>query len=81
MAFKEKPALVKLSGNATQFKGNADININGKPTITNAPIVFYLLNGKLVNLTIGPPSGKTYNPFPLPLFGIVTQVDKIENEV
>jgi hypothetical protein len=66
--------LIKLSGNSTQFKGNADININGKPALSNAQIVFYLLNGKLVNLTISPGAGKTYNPFPLPLFGIVTSL-------
>ena len=65
---------IKLEGNSTAFKGNADININGKPAVTNAPIVFYLLNGKLVNLTIGPGKGQTSSAFPLPLFGIVTSV-------
>ncbi len=65
---------IKLNGNYTAFKGNADININGKPSLTNAPIVFNLLNGKLVNLTIGPGKGQTSSPFPLPLFGIVTSL-------
>ncbi len=63
---------IKLEGNNTQFKGNADIAINGKPVYTDVPIVFYLLNGKLVNLTIA--SAKTNNAFPLPLFGIVTSL-------
>jgi hypothetical protein len=65
---------IKLNGNSTAFKGNADVIINGKPALSNAPIVFYLLNGKIVNLTISPGAGKTYNPFPLPLFGIVTSL-------
>ena len=68
--------LIKLSGNSTKFKGNADINISGQTGLTNARIIFYLLNGKLVNLTITPQAGKTYNPFPLPLFGIVTSLTK-----
>ena len=67
------PTIV-LRGNYTQFSGNADIVINGKPAFSNVPIVFYLLNGKLVNLTIS--SAKTDNFFPLPLFGIVTSLTK-----
>lgn len=68
---RSSPTIV-LEGNHTQFSGNADIVINGKPAFTNVPIVFYLLNGKLVNLTIS--SAKTNNFFPLPLFGIVTSL-------
>ena len=67
------PTIV-LKGNHTQFSGNADIVINGKPAFSNVPIVFYLLNGKLVNLTIS--AAKTDNFFPLPLFGIVTSLTK-----
>lgn len=63
---------IKLEGNNTQFSGNANIVINGKPAFTNVPIIFYLLNGKLVNLTIS--TAKTNNFFPLPLFGIVTSL-------
>jgi hypothetical protein len=63
---------IVLQGNNTGFGGNADININGKPTFKDVPVVVYLLNGKLVNFTIS--ANKTNGLFPFPLFGIVTSL-------
>ncbi len=58
--------------NSTIFKSNADININGKTAFRDLPIVFTLLKGKLVNLSIDP--AKTGGFFTVPLFGIVTSL-------
>jgi len=62
---------IQLSkSNSTIFKANADININGKTAFKDVPIVFSLLKGRLVNLSIDP--AKTYGLFSTPLFAIVT---------
>ena len=62
---------IQLStSNGTAFKANADININDRPSFYDVPIVLYLLNGKLVNLSID--SIRTGGLFTTPLFGIVT---------
>jgi hypothetical protein len=62
---------IQLSAsNGTAFKANADININDRTSFYDVPIVLYLLNGKLVNLSID--SIRTGGLFTTPLFGIVT---------
>ncbi len=62
---------IQLSAsNGTAFKANADININDRTSFYDVPIVLYLLNGKLVNLSID--SIRTGGLFTTPIFGIVT---------
>jgi hypothetical protein len=64
---------IQLSkNNSTIFKANADININGKTAFRDVPIVFSLLKGKLVNLSVDP--AKTGGLFSTPLFAIVTSL-------
>jgi hypothetical protein len=60
----------RSASNGTAFKANADININDRTSFYDVPIVLYLLNGKLVNLSID--SIRTGGLFTTPLFGIVT---------
>jgi hypothetical protein len=63
---------IKLEGNHTSFKGNADINFNSKPVFTDVPVVVSLVNGKLINLSIE--TAKTSNFFTVPLFGTITSL-------
>jgi hypothetical protein len=64
---------IQLSkSNSTIFKANADINVNGKTAFRDVPIVFSLLKGRLVNLSIDP--AKTEGLFSTPLFAIVTSL-------
>jgi hypothetical protein len=66
---------IQLSaGNNTAFKANADVNINGKTAFNDVPIVLYLLDGKLINLSIDP--AKTGGYFTTPIFGIVTSLTR-----
>jgi hypothetical protein len=66
---------IQLSeGNNTSFKANADFNINGRTVFQDVPITLYLLNGKLVNLSVDPV--KTGGLFTTPLFGIVTSLTR-----
>jgi len=58
--------------NSTIFKASADVNINGKTAFHNVPIVFTLLKGRLVNLSVDP--AKTEGLFSTPLFAIVTSL-------
>lgn len=74
-ALKPSPTnAIVLRDNNTVFKGNANININGKTAFSNVPVVVFLLKGKLVNFSIS--ATKTNNFFLLPLFGIVTSLTK-----
>jgi hypothetical protein len=64
---------IQLSkSNSTIFKANADINVNGKTAFRDVPIVFSLLKGRLVNLSIDP--AKTEGLFSTPLFAIVNSL-------
>ena len=66
---------IQLSeNNNTYFKANADFNINGRTVFQDVPITLYLLNGKLVNLSVDPV--KTGGLFTTPLFGIVTSLTR-----
>jgi hypothetical protein len=67
-------AILLSESNGTAFKANADININDRTAFYDVPIVFYLLNGKLVNLSID--SVKTGGLFSTPLFGIATSLTR-----
>jgi hypothetical protein len=63
---------IKLMGNSTAFKGNVNININGKPIFTDIPSIVRLSNGKLVAFQIS--DEETKGAFTIPLFGIVTSL-------
>jgi hypothetical protein len=76
VATPEHPARAIISnGNNTSFGGYANIDINGKPTYTDVPVVVTLIKGKLVNLTVD--AAKTNNAFPFPFFGIVYAMSPI----
>jgi hypothetical protein len=63
---------ITLQNNMAAFKGTANIDVDGKPKWSNVPVVVYLLNGKLVNLTVD----TTKTNILLPLFGIVTSLQR-----
>jgi hypothetical protein len=67
-------AILLSESNNTAFKANADININDRTAFYDVPIVFYLLNGKLVNLSVD--TVKTGGLFSTPLFGITTSLTR-----
>ena len=63
---------IKLVGNSTAFKGNVNININGKTVWMDIPVIVKLSNGKLLSLAIS--DEKTKGAFTIPLFGVVTSL-------
>lgn len=63
---------IKLVGNSTVFKGDVNININGKTVWSNIPVIMTLSNGKLISLAIS--DEKTNGAFTIPLFGVVTSL-------
>lgn len=65
---------IQLAGNQTSIHGNADININGRTSFYDVPVSVYIINGKLVNLSLDP--SKTGGFFSVPLFGVVTSLTR-----
>ena len=63
---------IKLAGNSTAFKGNVNIDINGKTAWMDIPAIVTLSNGKLISLAIS--DEKTNGAFTVPLFGVVTSL-------
>jgi hypothetical protein len=67
-------AILLSESNGTAFKANADININDRTAFYDVPIVMYLLNGKLINLSVD--TVRTGGLFSTPLFGIATSLTR-----
>jgi hypothetical protein len=63
---------IKLVGNSTTFKGNVNININGKTVWNDIPAIVTLSNGKLTAFQIS--HEETNGAFTIPLFGVVTSL-------
>ena len=63
---------IKLVGNGTVFKGNVNINTNGKQVWTDIPSIVRLSNGKLIAFQISDEATK--GAFTISLFGIVTSL-------
>ena len=63
---------IKLVGNSTVFKGNVNINTNGKQVRTDIPSIVRLSNGKLIAFQISDEATK--GAFTIPLFGVVTSL-------
>ena len=63
---------IKMVGNSTVFKGNVNININGKPVWIDIPAIVRLSNGNLIAFQIS--DEVTKGAFTIPLFGIVTSL-------
>ncbi len=63
---------IKLTGNSTAFKGDINVNIDGKTAWKNVPTIIKISNGKLISLQISDEATK--GAFTIPLFGVVTSL-------
>jgi hypothetical protein len=63
---------IKLTGNSTEFKGNVNVNIDGKTAWKDIPAIVKISNGKLISLQISDEATK--GAFTIPLFGVVTSL-------
>ncbi|HET6590045.1 MAG TPA: hypothetical protein VFG45_07780 [Candidatus Nitrosocosmicus sp.] len=64
---------ITLNGNATMFRGTADLTTNGQVKWKDVPIHVTILNGNVLNLNLDP--GKTEDHFKgLPIFGTVQSI-------
>lgn len=64
---------ITLNGNATMFRGTANLITNGQVKWKDVPIHVAILNGKILNLNLDP--GKTEDHFKgLPVFGTVQSI-------
>jgi hypothetical protein len=62
-----------VNGNATMFRGNADLTTNENVEWTNVPVHVTLFNGNVINISIDP--SKTEDHFKgLPVFGTVLSI-------
>ncbi|MGD9534533.1 MAG: hypothetical protein AB7V56_12290 [Candidatus Nitrosocosmicus sp.] len=70
----EQPSTkITLNGNATMFRGTADLTTNGQVKWKDVPIHVTILNGNVLNLNLDP--GKTEDHFKgLPIFGTVQSI-------